>query len=151
MCGCLSSTHPWAPSSQASHIPWLGIKLANLWFAGQHSIHWATPLRAELAISFFFLNFFCYSITVVCLFSPSLHPTPAEPTSHLCLSLIPSANINWAPNRSCFCSCLLKTLHSFKPSSNITSLIKPSWLPQMVVIVFPFPLPPLLPLSVPPK
>ena len=30
---------------------------------------------------FFFLNFYCYSITVVCLFSPSLHPTPGEPTS----------------------------------------------------------------------
>ena len=26
----------------------------------------------------FFFNFYCYSITVVCLFSPSLHPTPAE-------------------------------------------------------------------------
>ena len=25
--------------------------------------------------------FYCYSITVVCLFSPSLHPTPGEPTS----------------------------------------------------------------------
>ena len=31
----------------------------------------------------FFFNFYCYSITVVCLFSPSLHPTPAEPTSLL--------------------------------------------------------------------
>ena len=29
----------------------------------------------------FFFNFYCYSITVVCLFSPSLHPTPAKPTS----------------------------------------------------------------------
>ena len=28
-----------------------------------------------------FLNFYCYSIRVVCLFSPSFHPTPAEPTS----------------------------------------------------------------------
>ena len=25
---------------------------------------------------FFFFNFYCYSIRVVCLFSPSLHPTP---------------------------------------------------------------------------
>ena len=34
--------------------------------------------------SFFFiliLILYCYSITVVCLFSPSLHPTPAEPPS----------------------------------------------------------------------
>ena len=30
---------------------------------------------------FFFCNFYCYSITVACIFSPSLHPTPAEPTS----------------------------------------------------------------------
>ena len=29
----------------------------------------------------FFFNFYCYSITDVCLFSPSLHPTPGEPTS----------------------------------------------------------------------
>ena len=29
----------------------------------------------------FFFNFYCYSITVVCLFSPSLHPTSSEPTS----------------------------------------------------------------------
>ena len=29
----------------------------------------------------FLKNFYCYSITVVCIFSPSLHPTPAEPTS----------------------------------------------------------------------
>ena len=36
-----------------------------------------------------FLNFYCYSITVVCLFSPSLHPTPAEPTSLLHLHTPP--------------------------------------------------------------
>ena len=30
---------------------------------------------------FLFFNFYCYSITVVCLFSLSLHPTLAEPTS----------------------------------------------------------------------
>ena len=29
----------------------------------------------------FFFNFYCYSITAVCLLSPSLHPTPGEPTS----------------------------------------------------------------------
>ena len=30
---------------------------------------------------FFLKNFYCYSVIVVWLFSPSLHPTPAEPTS----------------------------------------------------------------------
>ena len=34
-----------------------------------------------MSIGLFFFNFYCYSITVVCLFSPSLPPTPAEPTS----------------------------------------------------------------------
>ena len=29
----------------------------------------------------YFLNFNCYSVTVVCLFFPSLYPTPAKPTS----------------------------------------------------------------------
>ena len=32
---------------------------------------------------YYFLNFYCYSITVICLFSPSLHPTPDEPTNVL--------------------------------------------------------------------
>ena len=27
-------------------VPWQGIKPATLWFTGQHSIHWATPVRA---------------------------------------------------------------------------------------------------------
>ena len=30
---------------------------------------------------YIYINFYCYSITVVCIFSPSLHPTPSEPTS----------------------------------------------------------------------
>ena len=44
-------------------------------------------VRAEkyiLKIINFFIYifiFYCYSITVVCIFSPSLHPTPAKPTS----------------------------------------------------------------------
>ena len=39
------------------------------------------PYDANDGPLFFFFNFYCYSITVVCLFSPSLHPTPGEPTS----------------------------------------------------------------------
>ena len=40
-------------------------------------------LITVLTIFFFFLffSFYCYSITGVCLFSPSLHPTPGESTS----------------------------------------------------------------------
>ena len=29
----------------------------------------------------FLKNFYCYLVTVVCIFSPSLHPIPAKPTS----------------------------------------------------------------------
>ena len=32
------------------HVPLLGIKPATLWFAGQHSMHWATPARARNSI-----------------------------------------------------------------------------------------------------
>ena len=32
----------------------------------------------HIRLRLFFFNFYCYSITVVCLFSPSLHPTPAK-------------------------------------------------------------------------
>ena len=42
MCGCLSHTRYWGPGPQPRHLPWLGIKLATLWFIGQHVIHWAT-------------------------------------------------------------------------------------------------------------
>ena len=46
MCGCLLCTPNWGPSLQPRHVPWLGIKPVTLWFAGWHSIHWATPARA---------------------------------------------------------------------------------------------------------
>ena len=39
----LSHTPYWRPGPQPRHVPWLGIELANFWFAGQHSIHWAPP------------------------------------------------------------------------------------------------------------
>ena len=38
------------PGPQPRHVPWLGIKLETLWFAGWHSIHWATPARATFLI-----------------------------------------------------------------------------------------------------
>ena len=42
------------PAGDLTHnpgmCPRMGIKLATLWFAGWHSIHWATPARATLII-----------------------------------------------------------------------------------------------------
>ena len=54
MCGCLSCAPYWGAGPQPRHVPWLGIRLATLWFAGQHSIHWATPARAENQIKLLF-------------------------------------------------------------------------------------------------
>ena len=39
--------------------------------------NWVRKFLALVAFFLIFKFFFCYSITVVCLFSPSLHPTPA--------------------------------------------------------------------------
>ena len=50
MCGCLLCIPKWGPGLQPRHVPWLGIKLVTLWFAGRHSIHWATPVRAHWLI-----------------------------------------------------------------------------------------------------
>ena len=34
---------------QPRHVSWLGIELETFGFAGQHSIHWATPARVPIA------------------------------------------------------------------------------------------------------
>ena len=38
MCGCLSWAPDWGPGPQPRRVPWLGIKLATVWFAGCYSI-----------------------------------------------------------------------------------------------------------------
>ena len=48
VCGCLLHTPCWGPGLQPRHVPWPGIKPETLWFEGRHSIHWATPARADL-------------------------------------------------------------------------------------------------------
>ena len=35
------------PGSQPRHVLRVGTKLLTLWFAGQHSTHWATPAGAQ--------------------------------------------------------------------------------------------------------
>ena len=44
------------------HAPWLGIKPVTPWFAGWHSIHWATPARANFSLSFFLISKNCYGV-----------------------------------------------------------------------------------------
>ena len=51
---------------QPRHVPWLGIEPATLWFAGWHSILWATLARAELI---FFCSFFINELKELFLYS----------------------------------------------------------------------------------
>ena len=76
---------------------WLGINI-NFW---QRDYDFTLPIMVIIFIYFFvfclfkiFLNF--SSVTIVCIFSPSLHPTPVNPTSLLHLYPPP-----W------FCPCVL--------------------------------------------
>ena len=39
ICGCLSHAPHQGPGPQPRCVPWLGIELATLWFAGRHSVH----------------------------------------------------------------------------------------------------------------
>ena len=50
MCGCFSLALYWEPGLKPRHLLWLRIELVTLWFAGQHSIHWATPDREKYII-----------------------------------------------------------------------------------------------------
>ena len=43
-----SHVPPTGDLAHSPHVPWLGMEPATFWFAGQHSIHWATPARADL-------------------------------------------------------------------------------------------------------
>ena len=57
MCGCLSCAPIWGPGQQPRHVPWLGIEPVILWFTDHHSIHWATPARAECLVSSYWPSF----------------------------------------------------------------------------------------------
>ena len=61
---------------------------------------------------------YCYSITVVCLFSPSLHPTPAEPTS-------------FPHPPPWFCPCVL-----YSSPCNLLSSLSPPHSPLTIVRLF---------------
>ena len=62
MCGCLSHTPHWEPGPQPRHVPWLGIEPATHWLTGWHSIHWATPARADSTIFDLDLTYFLRSV-----------------------------------------------------------------------------------------
>ena len=97
---------------------WRGILF--LWFlvaSWQSSAYRGTALISVLTFTWccsFFLN--CCSLTVVCIFSPSLYPTPAKPTSLPCFHPPP-----W------FCLCVLYSSF-WKPFSPLS-------LPSPVILI----------------
>ena len=78
-----------------------------------------------------FKLFYCYAITVVCIFSPPLYPTPAKPTSFPCFH-----NPPW------FCPCVLysSSWKSFSPLSlPLSHLAIVTWfLTSMSPVIFCF-------------
>ena len=71
---------------------------------------------------FIFLLFYCYSATIVCIFSPSLHPIPANPTSLPHLYLPP-----W------LCPCVLYS-SSCKPLSPLSPPHSPRVIGRLFLI-----------------
>ena len=86
-------------------------------------------LRLSSGLLYLFIYFYCYSITVVCIFSPSLHPTPAKPTS------LPSLH-----PPSWFCPCVLYSrscnpLSSLSPPHSPLAIVRLS-LTSVVLVIF---------------
>ena len=46
--GCPLHASHCAPGPPPRHVPWWGIRLETVQFAGQHSVHWATPVKAMM-------------------------------------------------------------------------------------------------------
>ena len=97
------------------------------------AVRWSRKLFYKIGrntasfFKFFFKIFYCYSITVVCLFSPSLHPAPAKTPSLPHLHPPP-----W------FCPCVL-----YSSSSNPLSPLSPLvivrlFLTSMSLVIFCF-------------
>ena len=76
-----------------------------------------------------FFNFYCYSITVVCLFSPSLHPTPTEPTSLPHLHPPPG----FCPRVLCSSSC--NPLSSLSPPHSLLTIVR-LFFTSMSLVIF---------------
>ena len=103
----------------------------NIHIAFSRVLRSALQSKADLFLpneSFFKLNFYCYSITVVCLFSPSLHSTTAKPTSLPYLHPTPG-----------FCPCVLYS-SVWEPFSPLSLPLSPlaivTLLTSMSLVIF---------------
>ena len=67
------------PGSNGPNSNWV-FKALEFFFKALISLDFcfkiSSKTQRQCLFIYLFLNFYCYSITVVCLFSPSLHPTP---------------------------------------------------------------------------
>ena len=104
---CKSMTHRWilTHSEEANFILFIYLFIYVFNFS----------FFVYVTFIFFNFNFYCYSITVVCLFSPSLHPTPTEHPS------LP-------PPPPWFCPCVL-----YSSSCNPLSPLSPPNSPLAIV------------------
>ena len=110
-------------SSVSNLTGWSNHQVLSTWavLGGQsHPRHIAALVKGLPLFYLFFKKFYCYSITVVCLFSPSLHPTLAEPTSLPHLHPPP-----W------LCPCVL-----YSSSCNPLSSLSPPHSPLAIVRLF---------------
>ena len=57
VCGCLSHALHRGLGPQPRHVPWLEIEQATSWFAGWHSVHLATPSKANILFLICWGNF----------------------------------------------------------------------------------------------
>ena len=71
----------WRPGPQPRYVPWLGIKLAITWFAGQCSIHWAIPARVRMSFLISCIMYMYFTLKIEDLFF--------FPYIHLFLSCLP--------------------------------------------------------------
>ena len=76
--GCMQEATDWCFSLFLPSLPSLRVNKWNL-----KTKRYVFKIYIYIFCNIYFFN--CYSITLVCIFSPSLHPTPAEPTSLPCL------------------------------------------------------------------
>ena len=78
---CKPALNPLSRTSPGPSLLFLVFNISSVWPVISLSRKLCVfPILWEF-LAFFIFIFYFYSVTIVCIFSPSLHPTPASPTS----------------------------------------------------------------------